>query len=536
MVYKKIMAFCCCLWLSLFAVSQSPDSVIYDTIGAPQHFLYEAFQAAESGKCILLYSALKNNQLDLFADVPDSLINLSETLQGSLERMRRQLPIDSLHISADSISLIETKLAAVKQILRRNYPHYYYIHFEMEVATIQDVQDDLLSEDQALIEYFYSNDLLYYFVVLKDRFAIFEVPPDSLFKQKVDRFRTLLQNPIKSSAAEFAISAYDLYDQLLKPAESLIQNKNLIICPEGLLSTIPFGALTMNLSDTSNFSELRYLIKSRSVVYINSATISLINKKRFEHKPPVSAEYVAFAPTFENIESIDKNIEIDDTARNYLSTLQWSVEEVESLGKYFSGKTYKGVEAKKSAFDSQSQDSRILHIASHGLLDDANPGLSKIAFYQDPQDASSDNYLHVYELYNKPMNVELAVLSACNTGYGSVSNGEGVLGLARGFFIAGCHSVMMSLWSANDQSTAEIMDSFYQFLSKGMDKDLALQQSKLRYLTIQDGIKAHPYFWSQMIINGDSTPLIVKQKNRLWIWIAAIALVFIVYIQKRSHV
>ena len=149
----------------------------------------------------------------------------------------------------------------------------------------------------------------------------------------------------------------------------------------------------------------------------------------------------------------------------------------------------------------------ISHIASTGLGDDENPMYSKIAFTLDHRDTINDGYLHTFELYNMQLSADMAVLSACNTGYGKVLKGEGVLNLARGFFYAGCKAVVMSLWVANDKSTATLMDNFYKHLADGQPKNRALQNAKLDYIKSNEGLKAHPYYWSQFVISGNTNPI-----------------------------
>jgi len=102
-------------------------------------------------------------------------------------------------------------------------------------------------------------------------------------------------------------------------------------------------------------------------------------------------------------------------------------------------------------------------------------------------------------------------MSACNTGFGQLAEGEGVISLGRAFSYAGCKSVLMSLWMANDNSTSSLMNGFYEKLAQGECKDKALQSAKLKYLESSDPLMAHPYFWAGMIAVGDMSE--VTQSN-----------------------
>ncbi len=109
------------------------------------------------------------------------------------------------------------------------------------------------------------------------------------------------------------------------------------------------------------------------------------------------------------------------------------------------------------------------------------------------------------------LKANLAVLSACNTGSGKLSRGEGIMSLARGFMYAGCPSVITSLWSVDDKSTAVIMKHFYEGLSKGLSKDDALRASKLSYLKNADEIKSNPFYWAGFVLIGNPDAIHLKQ-------------------------
>ena len=123
--------------------------------------------------------------------------------------------------------------------------------------------------------------------------------------------------------------------------------------------------------------------------------------------------------------------------------------------------------------------------------------------------------MNAYEIYNMSLPAELTVMSACNTGFGQLAEGEGVISLGRAFSYAGCQSVMMSLWMANDQSTAKLMDHFYKNLSQGQTKNGALKNAKLTYLENADPLTAHPYFWAGLVSTGDLSPLVINKTNYL---------------------
>ena len=114
-------------------------------------------------------------------------------------------------------------------------------------------------------------------------------------------------------------------------------------------------------------------------------------------------------------------------------------------------------EASERHFKQAASDHRIVHLATHAFLNEKNPLYSGLLLAKD---STEDGTLHLYELYQTKLNSDLAVLSACNTGFGTVQYGEGLMSLGRAFAYAGCPSIVVSLWQANDFSSAEIMKFF----------------------------------------------------------------------------
>ncbi|MEL6562774.1 MAG: CHAT domain-containing protein, partial [Bacteroidota bacterium] len=159
----------------------------------------------------------------------------------------------------------------------------------------------------------------------------------------------------------------------------------------------------------------------------------------------------------------------------------------------------------------------ILHFAMHGLVDSKDSEKSRLVF-TPVEDSVHDNYLHNFELYNLSIDAKLAVLSACNTGYGKLEGSEGVMSLARAFTYAGTKSVVMSQWPADDEATSVIMQSFYSYLADGKRKDDALRLAKLDYLAQADPSKRNPFYWNNFVVMGDVSPL-VKDNTKLYIYI-----------------
>ncbi|MEM7175939.1 MAG: CHAT domain-containing protein, partial [Chlamydiota bacterium] len=188
--------------------------------------------------------------------------------------------------------------------------------------------------------------------------------------------------------------------------------------------------------------------------------------------------------------------------------------EVKAIVDLAGGDAFMGKQASKQAFIDHASSYKILHLAMHAYTRDENPLFSSLVFAEEKE----ESYLYISDIYTLQLQAELAVLSACNTGVGKWLKGEGVMSLARAFRYAGCPSIAMSLWQADDKATREIMTLFYQALYTGQEKDKALRIAKQSYLK-QTG-RAHPHYWSAFVLVGEQAAIGEGQDGfGMWVWV-----------------
>jgi CHAT domain-containing protein len=164
----------------------------------------------------------------------------------------------------------------------------------------------------------------------------------------------------------------------------------------------------------------------------------------------------------------------------------------------------RGFDASRArATDPALSQYRIIHFATHGVLDRDNPELSAVALsLVDRQGRWQDGYLRLHDIYNLNLPAELVVLSACETGLGKEFKGEGLIGLTRGFMYAGAARVMASLWKVEDEPTAKLMRHFYRHMLKdGLPPSAALRKAQVALW--QDAEWRAPYFWAAFVIQGE---------------------------------
>src|SRR6185436_4310591 len=143
---------------------------------------------------------------------------------------------------------------------------------------------------------------------------------------------------------------------------------------------------------------------------------------------------------------------------------------------------------------------KYIHLATHGVVNDEFPELSALLLAQDST-AEEDGILYSGEIYGLEWNAELVTLSACETGLGKIAEGEGILGLTRGFIYAGAKNLMVSLWRVSDASTSRLMIEFYNHLLTGKTKPDALKKAKLKLLRSKEF--HHPYYWAPFVLIGN---------------------------------
>jgi CHAT domain-containing protein/Tfp pilus assembly protein PilF len=203
---------------------------------------------------------------------------------------------------------------------------------------------------------------------------------------------------------------------------------------------------------------------------------------------------------------------IQDPLRGRFPAISFARQQVQRIVSGVHGaRTLSGYEAKEAVVKQEMGQYSLLHFATHGWFH-ARQGLrSGLLLAPEEIDSAEDGFLEAREIINIPLRAKMTVLSACQSGQGQRSRGEGLIGLVWAFHAAGCPSVVASLWNVDDAATAVLMEAFYEKLRQGCRKDEALQQT-MQSLRASAGKTApaywaHPYFWSGFQIYGDCSPV-----------------------------
>ena len=480
----------------------------------------EAFRYADKGKSAVLLASMLDLEAKQFGKIPPLILNLENRLKLDLGSYARYIYEEQLKPAPDQnkISLweslsfkIQTRYDSLINVLEKVYPDYYNLKYKENVLEIAKIQQNL-DQDRTLIEYALADTMVYIFVISKNKFAVESHRIDNNFRKNILTLVSAtntdnLMSPGMDDYLSYSNAAYALYSDLLKPVEKLNSNKKLIIIPDGEIGYISFEMLLSSPADstTMNFRKLPYLIYDYVISYGASASLQFSDLQRNNRKPV--RNLLAMAPSYTNLTNLEEDGFLDESGNTvYLLPIPGVEDEIKEIRKVLTGKSLVGDEATEKSFKNKASEYNILHFAMHTLINNEKPMLSKLVFYQDG-DSIEDGMLNTYELFGMDLNAGLAVLSACNTGTGKLLKGEGIMNLARGFIYAGVPGIVMTMWSVEDQASAQVVNSFYKYLNKGLPKDEALRQAKLDMLSEGDMLKSHPYYWAAYVTIGDYSPM-----------------------------
>jgi len=183
-------------------------------------------------------------------------------------------------------------------------------------------------------------------------------------------------------------------------------------------------------------------------------------------------------------------------SKQQLSPLPGAEAEAIAIAPLLNTQAITGAQGTKAAIVQKMPQASIIHLATHGLLDDVRGLGSAIALAPS---GSDDGLLTAEEIFDMKLQANLVVLSACNTGFGRIT-GDGVIGLSRALISAGVPSVIVSLWAVPDAPTSELMQSFYQNLQNNPDKAQALRQAMLTTMKTHPG----PRNWVAFTLIGEA--------------------------------
>lgn len=507
----------------------------------------QALLASEQFRARSLIDLLTESRAEIRDGANSELLvqerNVRQKISDKSEALRLMMNRKS---SSDQAAAIEKELSAligqlkeVQAQIRTKNPHYAALT-QPQPLTLAEIQG-LLESDTVLLEYLLGKERSFLWVVSKSEIASYELPRQTAIETVARRVYELFNRSHERAVrGQAQLAAAELSQMVLGPAAGKIAGKRLLIVADGALQYVPFAALPEPLTaerDTESgrktpqslIATLQPLITNHEIINLPSA--SVLPLLRQENSATAKNAVAIFAdPVFQNEDQRVKlavaqkdskfNTQdmIADRTRSELvrsgsetgsfefARLPYTRQEADEIFSLIgSGHGLKAIDFKASratAINAELNQYRILHFATHGLLNSQHPELSGLVLsLVDENGQPQDGFLRLHDIYNLNLKADLVVLSACRTALGKEINGEGLIGLTRGFMYAGARSVIASLWDVRDEATAELMKRFYQnMLKQGQQPSAALRAAQISVM--QDPRWAAAYFWAGFTMQG----------------------------------
>jgi CHAT domain-containing protein len=461
----------------------------------------QALLTAESAKARVLLDVFTAGRINLSRVMSESEKDEERKLNQKIIDLNNQLGQQSGRPSSD----LEEQLRAARARYETFQNSLYAAHPELTTKTPQvtalslsDI-DALIKPNSAFLEYIVTESKTHLLVLTKNdsgspvlRAYPLSAAPNEIAKRTRD-FRDLI-----TTQGGFAQDARQLYDVLLKPAEQQLKGKTaLCIVPDSILWDLPFQALQSR--------DGHYLLEDYAISYAPSFSVLKQMSLRKSSQEPTSL--LAFGnPTMPSEIASSIKTTYRGEVLNPLPDAETEVGALKNVWGPTSSRILTGALAQKKVFRSEASKYKIIHFATHGILDDASPMYSRLVLARAQNDPSDDGLLEAREIMQLDLHADLVVLSACQTARGRFGAGEGMVGMSWAFFVAGVPTMVASQWKVDSASTAKLMIDFHKALKQSAitpdSKARALQQAALTVMN--DPRYRHPYFWAGFVLIGNS--------------------------------
>jgi CHAT domain-containing protein len=483
-------------------------------INPKDSYIDDAFYLVEKSRNLMLVEALKSSRITSFNGVPEYALKMQEQLRTGIFIYRNLLdseydkknPDQKMIVRySDSLEFFQQQSDSLNFYFEKAFPEYNRLLHRKNFIQAKEIQSELKENDNALVEYYCGDSNIYIFVFTAKGRYFEAIHIDTSINFIISKFQQAI---IHSDRKLFATTAFHIYKTIFLPAEKHLEGCDHIrIVPDGILDLIPFECLLKSQpAASSGYRDFDYLIKHYCFSYSPSA--ALLSENRQKKNRNTEMNMIAFAPGFsaEMKNNYIKNCPgVKDSLFFSLPEQRWSLRFIDDISKRFDGEFYTDTAATVEKFKMEAGNFGIIHVASHSIFDEQNPMNARMIFAKSGCD-TADGYIYASDLYGMKMNASLAVLGSCRTGFGTFRKGEGMISLAYAFSYAGCPSMIYSLWEVDEKETCSLMSAFYDGIEKGLAKDDALHQAKLKMLEKSNDFTANPYYWAGFILSGDEIP------------------------------
>ena len=467
-----------------------------------------AFQALEQTRARRLVDLRRES--DLLTGTEPGTYARFDSLNRVLTALRDQMRRDTVD-TAQRVALKNREAILLDQQSR-----FLHVSSPVKHLSVDSLRQMLARRNRVLLSYFvdegdplfHRRSRSYVFVVTKDSLAAVPLrATGASIQASLDEVSPILHADVWGiNAINFRNTALKaLYDQVYAPvADRIPDGAPLVIIPDGLLYLVPFSALVENETSPFGYEAASFLIKKHPISTEVAAALLL--------QPPPDV-----TPALD-LRAFGKSRFSDDDRSNALlppplrtgpfpnlPAVSGELSELRSL--FWNTETLLDEEATETSFFGHSSPPKLLHIASHTLLNMYSPLYSAIVLSPESGQGGADGMLYIYELRRQLPATHLVTLSGCSTARGTLYRGEGMSGLHYAFREMGVPSSLATLWLADDESIARLMGLYYRNLRDGMHKDVALQRAQLHFLAEAPPGLHSPFFWAAPVLYGSADPV-----------------------------
>jgi CHAT domain-containing protein/Tfp pilus assembly protein PilF len=519
-----------------------------------------ALQASEHSRARSLLDMLAEAGADIRQGVDPRLVESERSLQQQLNlKARLQLKLlggphtaEQASAMAGEIEELTAAFQKLKARIRQSSPRYATLTQPVSLR-LKEIQQ-LLDPDTLLLEYALGEFRSYLWAVSRTAVVTYELPNRAEIEHEARRVYESFSASNATTDGSYAEAADSLSRMLLGPAAAQLGKKRLLIVSDGYLQYLPFAALPdprvgVPIRRGSGGRSARRpapdgpatpLILGHEVVSLPSASLLAVLRRETGGRTPAPKMIAALAdPVFDPADlrvrpeagkqvseekgreneprdakpspALQLPPELERSARDAgglsFERLRSSRDEAEEIvGLARGGATLKALDFEASRATALSEELgqyRIVHFATHGLLNSVHPELSGLVLsLVDERGQPQDGFLRAHEVYNLKLGADLVVLSACQTALGKEVRGEGLVGMTRGFMYAGSPRVVASLWRVPSKATAELMKRFYRgMLVEGLRPAAALRAAQVGML--KEKRWNEPYYWAAFVLQGE---------------------------------
>ena len=469
---------------------------------------WDALSVAERSKARVLLDVLAGGRVAIGSALTKDERAEEARLEADVRSTNSELRALLLQAQPDASrrKALEDARSARRVALENWRTQQYAAHAELRVQrgessplAREDLRRLLPDGRTALLEYSLAGERGYLFVLRSgpDGEPAVSVHRLVVAPDEIVRLARDLRERLARRDLEFDATAARLYGSLLAPAGDALRGaRHVVLVPDGALWELPFQALRPPGG--------RYLVEDVSVSYAPS--FSVLRDMRAHPRAPAQPGHALLAVGNPDLGAGARR-RSPSVLLSELVPLPEAEAQVREIARLYGpgqAAVRVGAEARESWLKQEAAHYRILHFATHGLLDDASPLYSQLVLAAPREGDADDGLLEAREILDMSLDADLAVLSACETGRGTSGTGEGLIGMAWAFFVAGCPATVASQWKVEAASTSKLMLAFHRALRAGQAPAEALRRAALARLHQAGG--RHPFYWAGFVAMGDAGP------------------------------